>query len=63
MVLVHFAFWVGPLWGDIPGDRAWNASRYENYAACEAWQKTALTVPEWPFPNGSSRSAGQLSRC
>ena len=52
MVLVHFAFWVGPLWGDILGDRARNASRHEDYAACEARQKTALTVPEWPFSIG-----------
>ena len=52
MVLVHFAFWVGPRWGDILGDCAWSASRYEDYAACEAWQKTALTVPEWSFPIG-----------
>lgn len=52
MVLVYFASWVGPLWGDILGDSAWSASRYGDYAACEAWQKTALTVLEWPFPIG-----------
>lgn len=27
MVLVHFAFWVGSLLGDILGDSAWSASR------------------------------------
>ncbi|MDP3459383.1 MAG: hypothetical protein Q8S09_08925 [Hyphomonas sp.] len=52
MVLVHFAFWVGSLWGDVLGDSGWSGVRYENYAAYEAWQKTALTVPEWPFSIG-----------
>ncbi|MFN7164431.1 MAG: hypothetical protein ACK4P2_06380 [Hyphomonas sp.] len=52
MVLVHFAFWVGSLWGDVLGDSAWNAVRYEDYDAYEAWQKTAMTIPEWPFSLG-----------
>lgn len=52
MVLVHFAFWVGSLWGDVLGDSGWNAVRYEDYDAYEAWQKTALAVPEWPFSIG-----------
>ncbi|MFN3910878.1 hypothetical protein [Hyphomonas sp.] len=52
MVLVHFAFWVGSLWGDVIGDAAWSASRYDDYAAYEAWEKTALTLPEWPFSIG-----------
>lgn len=52
MVLVHFAFWVGSLWGDILGDSAWSASRYDDYTGYETWQSTALTVPEWPFSIG-----------
>lgn len=52
MFLVHFAFWVGSLWGDIIGDAGWGNRRWENYETYEAWQKTALTLPEWPFSVG-----------
>lgn len=50
--LVHFAFWVGSLWGDIIGDSTWSQARWDNYEGYEAWQKTALTIPEWPFSAG-----------
>jgi len=50
--LVHFAFWVGSLWGDILGDSGWGNNRWENYEAYEAWEKSALTLPEWPFSAG-----------
>jgi len=52
MFLVHFAFWVGSLWGDVLGDAGWNQTRYNDYAAYEAWEKTAITLPEWPFSIG-----------
>ncbi len=52
MFLVHFAFWVGSLWGDVLGDAGWSQSRYADYAAYEAWEKTAITLPEWPFSLG-----------
>ena len=52
MILVHFAFWVGSLWGDVLGDASWSQSRYNDYAAYEAWEKTAINLPEWPFSLG-----------
>lgn len=52
MFLVHFAFWVGSLWGDVLGDSGWSSQRWEDYEAYEAWEKTAITVPEWPFTAG-----------
>lgn len=52
MFLVHFAFWVGSLWGDIIGDSGWSGSRWADYESYEAWRKTALNVPEWPFSIG-----------
>ncbi len=52
MFLVHFAFWVGSLWGDVIGDSSWSQTRWDDYASYEAWEKTALTIPEWPFSAG-----------
>lgn len=52
MVLVHFAFRSGSLWGDTLGNSAWSSNRYGDYTACETWQKTALAGPEWPFSTG-----------
>jgi len=52
MILVHFAFWVGSLWGDLLGDSGWRQTRYDDYAAYEAWEKTAIVLPEWPFSVG-----------
>lgn len=52
VVLVHFAFWVGSLWGDVIGDSGWGDRRYESYDAFEAWQKTAMTIPDWTFATG-----------
>lgn len=57
IILVHFAFWVGSLWGDFVGDAGWNQLRFEDYEAYEAWRKTAIAVPEWPF------SAGWAAMC
>lgn len=51
-ILVHFAFWVGSLWGDLLGDASWNQARYNDYAAYEAWEKAAIHLPEWPFSLG-----------
>lgn len=52
LVLVHFAFWVGSLWGDVLGDSWYGANRWENYDAFNAWRETAFTLPEWPFSVG-----------
>ncbi len=52
MVLVHFAFWVGSLWGDVIGDSSWDTRRYDTDATFETWQKTAITLPDWPFVIG-----------
>lgn len=52
MILVHFAFWVGSLWGDIVGDAGWNNQRWEDYEAYESWQAKAMTLPELPFSLG-----------
>lgn len=52
MILVHFAFWVGSLWGDIVGDAGWSNQRWENYEAYEAWQAKAMSLPELPFSLG-----------
>lgn len=52
MFLVHFAFWVGSLWGDVLGDSSWSQTRWDNSAGYDAWEKTAITLPEWPFSIG-----------
>ncbi|MEQ9506946.1 MAG: hypothetical protein RLO80_11805 [Hyphomonas sp.] len=52
MILVHFAFWVGSLWGDIFFDTGWNEQRWTNYEAYEAWRANAVVLPEWPFSIG-----------
>ena len=50
--LVHFGFWVGSLWGDVIGDSGWGNTRWDDYETYQAWEKSALTLPEWPFSIG-----------
>lgn len=52
VILVHFVFRAGSLRGDMLGDSACSAGRHDDYAAPEAWQGCALTIPEWAFSIG-----------
>jgi iron complex transport system permease protein len=48
LILVNFGFWIGSLWGDYPG-ASWALADTASWTAREAWEKSALHVPDWVF--------------
>jgi len=48
LIFANFGFWVGSLWGDHPGE-SWALGETDSWTDREAWEKSALHLPDWVF--------------